>query len=303
MEWTIGSARITAIYEQPLENMEYLMPDVVPEKMLAVDWLSPHFVDQNGRMIAVIQCFMVEIGNKTLVVDTCVGDGKNLPLVPAWHRATTGFLERFRSAGFDPPEVDAVLCTHMHVDHVGWNTHWDGQVWRPTFPNARYLFSRREFEFWETFSTLHLAEADVKYERPSVPVMLQKTQINVHEDSIQPIFDAGLAELVDPPCELIPGVELFPTPGHTPGHVSVIIKSSGQGALITGDSFHHPCQIAYPAWASIADADQAASHATRTAVLEKLVGTSMLLFGTHFAEPTAGRIVRDGMAFRFDWAR
>lgn len=300
MHWDIGDARITAVVEQDLE-MDGLITKAKPEALAEIAWLRPHFVDEDGKLLGLVQCFVIELGGKVVVVDTCVGDHKDLPTDPNWHQKTFGLLEKFRASGFDPDTVDMVLCTHLHLDHVGINTQLIGGEWVPTFTNARYLFARTEFEYWKAE-----AEADpVDPETLDKPfdrfrAGFQNTQRFVHEQSVAPVMNAGLADLVDPPCEPLPGIHLVPSHGHTPGHVSVEIRSGGQAALITGDAFHHPCQIARHEWATVADFDRDASTETRLRMLEELEASGALMVGTHFAEPTAGRIVRDGDSWKLE---
>ena len=300
MHWQVGEARITAVVEQDLV-MDGLISKARPDALAEIAWLRPHFVDEAGRMLGLVQCFVIEIGGKLVVVDTCVGDEKDLPSDPAWNRKTFGLLGKFRAAGFDPEAVDLVLCTHLHLDHVGINTRLEGGEWVPTFPNARYLFARAEYEYWKAEAEaepVDPATLESNFERYRAG--FQRTQKCVHEQSVEPVMRAGLAELVDPPCEPIPGVHLVPTTGHTPGHVSVEIRSRGEAALITGDAFHHPCQIARAGWATVADFDREESSATRRRMLEELEASGALMLGTHFAEPTAGRVVRDGKSWRLE---
>jgi glyoxylase-like metal-dependent hydrolase (beta-lactamase superfamily II) len=174
-----------------------------------------------------------------------------------------------------------VLCTHLHVDHVGWNTMLVDGRWVPTFPRARYLMGRVEYEHWS---------------RPQG----RDDMVAVFGDSVRPVFDAGLVDLVETDARISEEIDLVPTIGHTPGHVSVRIRSRGEEALITGDFMHHPCQIAHPEWASTADSDAAMGVATRERMFEQLAGTPVLVIGTHFAGATAGRIVRDGATYRLD---
>jgi len=299
MQRALGSSRITSIREQDLTDIESLLPGATPEALDGVDWLRPHFIGADGVMLGLVQTFVVEHDGHLLVIDTCVGNGKDLPVRDEWSGLQTDFLAWFRSAGFDPTDVDVVLCTHMHLDHVGWNTSHDGHRWHPTFPNARYLFNRTEFEFWQADGSGPYVPAEGESERlTDMRRRFHQTQINVHRDSVQPIIDAGLAEFVEAPCEPLPGIRLVPTPGHTPGHVSVEITSEGSRALVTGDSFHHPCQIARPEWASVADSDRSASSATRLRVLADVADTDVVLIGTHFAEPVCGCVVRAGDSFR-----
>ena len=300
MQRLIGSSRITSIREQDLTGISELLHGATPEAIASIDWLRPHFVDADGVLLGLVQAFVLEHDGRLIVIDTCVGNGKDLPVVEEWTGLQTDFLDRFRAAGFDPEAVDVVLCTHLHLDHVGWNTYHDGERWQPTFPNARHLFNRTEYEFWQ-------GEADATYVRSAgepeqlvaVRRMFADTQVRVQRESVQPIVDAGLANFVEAPCELFPGLRLLPTPGHTPGHVSVEIVSDDARALITGDSFHHPCQMARPDWSALPDSDEVQSTATRRRLLEYAADIEVLVIGTHFAEPVCGRVAADGDSYRF----
>ena len=192
----------------------------------------------------------------------------------------TDFLEQFAKAGWTRDSVDAVVCTHLHVDHVGWNTMLEDGKWVPTFPRARYLIGRQEHAHWS-------AEGDAD-------------QQEILADSIKPVFDAGLAELVDMDHVISPELRLVPTPGHTPGHVSVAIESEGERALITGDFSHHPCQLAHPDWSPAFDSDPHAAADMRAKMFGEVADQPVLLIGTHYAGPTAGHVKRDGNAFRLE---
>jgi glyoxylase-like metal-dependent hydrolase (beta-lactamase superfamily II) len=192
------------------------------------------------------------------------------------------FLDDIAAAGYPRDSIDTVLCTHLHVDHVGWNTMLVDGKWQPTFPNARYLIGRKEWEHWRSEDAA------------------QRRGDDIIGDSVRPIFDAGLADLVEMNHVVGDGVWLEPTPGHTPGHVSVRISSRGEDAIITGDCMHHPCQIARPHWSSAADSDVDAARTTRLAFLERYADGPVLVIGTHFATPTAGHITRDGDVYRLD---
>ena len=280
--WQIGDVRITKIVEiEALGGMSFILPQAQPEAVKPLSWMVPHFMNEEGKLIASVHALVVETPTLTVVVDTCIGNDKERMPNKNWHKMQTRFLEDFRAAGFDPEKIDAVLCTHLHVDHVGWNTYWDGSAWKPTFPNARYLMAKHEFEYWE------------RHEDAVTPHQ-------VFLDSVAPVVEAGLVDLVEPTHQVCPEVSLVPTLGHTPGHVSVRIQSQGEEALITGDFLHHPCQMAHPEWASAVDYDAEASTATRWRMLEAYAGTDNLLIGTHFAGPTAGRVVKDGDVFRLD---
>ena len=278
--WSIGAAMITRIVEiEGPSPGTFLFEEATPERLLQHAWLKPRFLTDDGRTIGSIHAFVVESEGRTIVVDTCVGNDKQRGL-KNWHMRQGRFLADFAEAGFLRDEIDTVLCTHLHVDHVGWNTMRVEDRWVPTFPNARYLFSRKEWEHWS-----------------AAPAGADR---DVQDDSVRPIFDAGLADLVEMDHRVTDGVRLVPTPGHTPGHVSVRIVSRGEEAVITGDLMHHPVQCAEPAWASRFDVDAAAARRTRLQFLEAHADRPVLVLGTHFATPTAGRVVRDGAVFRFD---
>ena len=277
--WQVGGVRITRIVEiEGPSPGTFLFAEATPERLLQHAWLRPHFLAEDGRTLGSIHAFVIESAGRTIVVDTCVGNDKPRT-VKAWNLRTGRFLEDLAEAGFPRERVDVVLCTHLHVDHVGWNTMLAGGRWVPTFPNARYLFTRREWEHWSR--------------EPAPP------DGDVQGDSVRPIVEAGLADLVETDHAVTPEVRLEPTPGHTPGHVSVRVASRGAEAVITGDLMHHPVQCAEPGWASRFDVDPAAARATRRAFLARCAGRPVLVLGTHFATPTAGRIVADGAAWRF----
>ena len=279
MRWKIGAATITRVVEiEGASPCTFFFRDAKPEQLLQHAWLQPNFLTEDGRMRASIHCFVIESGGKVIVVDTCVGNDKPREL-KSWNMRQGRFLEDLAEAGFARERVDTVVCTHLHVDHVGWNTMLKDGNWTPTFPNARYLFGKTEWEHWEN-----------EAEGPDRAV---------RNDSVRPILDAGLAELVAMDHRLTSEVFLEPTPGHTPGHVSVRVSSKGEEAVITGDLMHHPVQCAEPGWASNFDADPEAARRTRREFLERYADQPVLVLGTHFATPTAGKIVRDAERFRF----
>lgn len=280
LSWQVGAVKITRIVELTTASLgPHLLPQATPELMLAVPWLKP-FIDEQGRIILSMHALVIEADEKLIVVDTCIGNDKERAY-PRWHQMQTNFLERFEAQGFDPDAVDVVLCTHMHVDHVGWNTRWQDDGWQPTFSNARYLYAQEEWAHWQT------------EEQEYGPVV---------EDSVQPIFDAGLADVVPSNHQVSNAVRLISTPGHTPGHVSVGVESQGQSALITGDMIHHPCQILHPKWSSLADVDGNLGVVTRDAFLAQYGDTETLIIGTHFATPTAGYVVSSDAGYVFSYA-
>ena len=233
-----------------------------------------------------IHCFVIESDGRRIVVDTCVGNDK-VRQSPAWHMLSGPFLRDLAAAGFPPESIDTVLCTHLHVDHVGWNTRRVDGRWVPTFPNARYLFARTEWDHWSGEARARAAAG-----RPDVELD------DILGDSVRPILDAGLADLVDTDHRLTDAVRLEPTPGHTPGHVSVRIDSDGERAVITGDLMHHPIQCSEPDRAVLFDTDAELARATRRRFLACCAQDRSLVLGTHFAHPTAGRVVAAGEAWR-----
>ncbi|HEV7762380.1 MAG TPA: MBL fold metallo-hydrolase [Acidimicrobiales bacterium] len=286
--WTVGDVRITSIVEAQTDGIppQFFFPEATEELLQRHDWLVPRFADAHGRMHLRVQAFVVETGGRTLVVDPCVGNGKTRSLV-FWHQQDWPFMTRFRAAGFDPADVDLVVHTHLHADHVGWDTHLDEGRWVPTFGRARHLYVQRELD-WLTSLTAAPSGGSVGVD-------------GVYDDSIGPIFDAGLADIVEPDAELGHGVRLEATEGHTPGHVSLWVESEGQVALLTGDFLHHPVQCAEPSWAEIGDTDPDRARATRRGLLKRAADEEVLFLGTHFPTEPGGRVVPapDGDAWRF----
>jgi glyoxylase-like metal-dependent hydrolase (beta-lactamase superfamily II) len=286
--WQIGKVRITQVVEiGPVPTSpRFLFADPPAGLVARHAWLKPHFADEHGKLLMSIHCFVIESAGKRIVVDTCVGNHKQRQN-PAWHQLNGPFLQRLSDAGFAPQTIDTVLCTHLHVDHVGWNTRWVDGRWLPTFANARYLFARKEWAHW---SQLAETAAPAGGAAPD----------DVLGDSVRPIIDAGLAELVDTDHRLSDEVWLEPTPGHTPGHVSVRIQSEGQRAVITGDLMHHPIQCSEPDCAVLFDTDGALARSTRRHFLAACAAERTLVLGTHFAHPTAGHVVPAGAVWQFE---
>jgi glyoxylase-like metal-dependent hydrolase (beta-lactamase superfamily II) len=270
-QWQIGNIKITRVVEmQVAGGSQFILPDATREACLPIDWMAPHFMDAEGNLIMSIHALVVDTGDARIVVDTCIGNDKQRS-IPNWTNLQTSFLSDLEAAGYPRESIDIVLCTHLHVDHVGWNTMLVDGEWVPTFPNARYLLAEKEWAYWD-------ANED---EEVYGPVMA---------DSVRPVVEAGLVDFIDWEHQVTPEIRLEPTPGHTPGHVSIHIESDGAEALITGDCIHHPCQMTRTDWCSSADYDQAMGRATREGLLERYVDQDILIIGTHFATPTAGHI-------------
>jgi glyoxylase-like metal-dependent hydrolase (beta-lactamase superfamily II) len=282
MKWTIGDVTVTKIVELEVTGgSRFLLPQATPEAVLPIAWLRPHFADDAGRLRMSIHSFVVEAPGRRIVVDTCLGNDKQGRRIPHWNDRDGPFLADLAAAGFAAESIDTVLCTHLHVDHVGWNTRLVDGKWVPTFPGARYLMGRAEYEHWRSVA-----------DRPDMAAVMA--------DSVTPIVEAGLATMVETNFRICDEISLVPTLGHTPGHVSVMIQSRDQQALITGDFMHHPCQIAHPEWGTLADSDVDQAIETRRRMFRRLAGTPVLVIGTHFAGATAGRLVTDGDSYRLD---
>lgn len=280
--WTIGDVRVTSVIELDQHwKFAWLLPDVDQAAIDAVGWLQPNFVDEKGKMILRIQALVVESQGQRIIVDTCVGNEKDRP-TPLFDKLQTTFFDDLVGAGFGPETIDQVICTHLHVDHVGWNTTLVDGAWVPTFPEARYLFGRVEYEHW-------MANDD------------SSVYGDVMADSVTPIVDAGLATMVESDHSLTDEVFLEPTPGHTPGHHSIRISSGGQQAVVTGDMVHHPIQLHRPEYASSADTDSAAAIKMRRESFARWEADNALVIGTHFSGPGAGHLVAEGDGWRYDF--
>jgi glyoxylase-like metal-dependent hydrolase (beta-lactamase superfamily II) len=278
--WKIGRVKVSRVVEMVMPiPPTMLLPEATPENLVPMHaWLKPHFLHDDDRVPLSIHTFLIESDGARILVDTCIGNDKPRDF-PEWNNRQSDFLAQLAARGAPADAVDLVLCTHLHVDHVGWNTRLVDNRWVATFPNARYLFGRQEWDFWKNEVDPFGREA--------------------RGDSIEPILAAGLADLVETNHRLTSEVSLVATPGHTPGHVSVLIESAAERAVITGDLFHHPCQFARPTWQDTADVDTVQAARTRQSFMKRF-SEGTLVLGTHFASPTGGRIVRDGQFYRFD---
>lgn len=240
-----------------------------------LDWLQPYFLDAEKRMLLSIHTFLMRTKHHTIVIDTCVGTDKQGLAFSQWNgRQSSTYLRDLAAVGCAPESVDYVFCTHMHLDHTGWNTRLQDGRWVPTFPNAKYLFNKREWEHWKDDPT--------------------PTDQAVVQQNVLPIIEAGQVEWVDNEWGIDDEVMLLPTPGHTPGHCSVRMRSNGQEAIITGDMMVHPVQVAEPHWSQQADSDKALAISTRTQFVDQYCDTNTLILGTHFNTPTGVHIVSKG---------
>jgi glyoxylase-like metal-dependent hydrolase (beta-lactamase superfamily II) len=278
----LGAATVARIEESFFSNFKAdtffadWRPDVVEEHRR---WLIPnHYIESRGTLNFSIHSWLIRTANHTVLVDTCVGNGKRSDM-PGWHMKSWPYLERLAAAGVTPEQVDFVLCTHMHADHVGWNTRLENGRWVPTFPNARYVFSKTEFDAYSAISR------EAEDGRPSF------------EDSVLPVVAAGRAQMVSGAHALEDGFLIEPAPGHTPGHVTIKLDAGSDRAIFTGDILHHALQVYYPHWSSESCADPEQARVTRRRVLEYCADSGALLMPTHFGAPHVCRVERRGDSF------
>jgi len=269
--------RILEIYG-PFLEAEVLFPGAGPDVARIIEAHAPGSIEAaTGKMILPVQGFLLKTPDHVVLVDACVGNDKSVPHLPEWHqRKGTRFMVALSAAGVGPADVDYVLCTHLHPDHVGWNTQLVDGRWVPTFPNARYL----------------MPAADVAY--------YAANPNETYEESVLPVIAAGQAEEVGPDHALGDLIDLIPTPGHTPGHVSVRVRSGGAEVVITGDALHSSAQCWHPEWHFRFDGDGAQAAVSRRVLLESVSESGARVLGSHFCLPSLGRVRAEGAAFAWD---
>ncbi|QFZ17806.1 MBL fold metallo-hydrolase [Saccharothrix syringae] len=254
------------------------------------DWLAPDFWDpRTDGCRSAVQTWLLRSEGRTILVDTGVGKHKERPYAPVWSRLDTGFLDTLEAAGVRPEEVDVVVNTHLHLDHVGWNTRLDGRTWVPTFPNATYLVPRRDFDFWDPAG--------------GHPSRLGRGNQNVFEDSVAPVHEAGLTLLWDDSHRIDANLRLELAPGHTPGSSVLRLESGGDRALFVGDLVHTALQVVEPDTNSCFCEDPAAARATRRRLLGEAADRTALVFPAHFGGHGAVQVKRAGTGFAIEgWA-
>lgn len=282
---TIGDVTIHRIVEQEggFFPVREFLPTLTAE-MLAENrhWLQPTYVDAQDRIVLCIQSYVVETPHHKILIDSCVGNHKPRPSRKFWDQMTSDRYEKnLAAAGLSFDDIDVVMCTHLHVDHVGWNTRLENGRWVPTFPNARYLFSQKELAFWtERHAT-----------KPETCVWI--------EDSVLPIVAAQRADQVSSDHALDDTVRLIPTPGHTIDHFSVVVGKPGADAVITGDMVHSPLQAKYPEMGMFSDYSSRQAGETRRRIFGCYCDTSTIFCTAHLPSPSIARIGQDGNGFRF----
>jgi glyoxylase-like metal-dependent hydrolase (beta-lactamase superfamily II) len=278
--------------ERLLFEPNWLYPDVSAELVQRnKNWLDERFIESaTDRLVVSMQSFVVQTSRHNILVDTCTGNGKRRPANAWQHQLNTPYLQMLAAAGFRPQDIDVVLCTHLHSDHVGWNTQFEGGRWVPTFPKATYLFCAEDFD---ALNRRHQADK------------AQPALYGAFADSVLPIIDARQAMLVEMDHVIEQdgddGVWLEPMPGHTAGHVGVNVRAGGLHVLLVGDVLHHPIQLAEPGLTTRSDADPAEALATRRRLLNAYADTQTIVLPAHFPTPTAGRIISWGETYRFRW--
>jgi len=285
----VGDIRIDRVLEveQPYFELGFLLPGAPPDLIAEnADWLKPHFVDPaDDRLILAFQTFVIRTGRHTILVDTCTGNDKERPQRPNWHRQKHDYLGRLRALGVAPEAVDFVFCTHLHADHVGWNTKLEDGRWVPTFPKARYVFAKREYDHWERVHRAIVASGGEPLSHGSFA------------DSVLPVVEAKRAVFVESDHEFEAGIHLEPAYGHTPGNCVLHAARGGQRAVFIGDVMHTAAQLAQPTLSSRFCEDPVLSARTRIALCERHAETGAIVLACHFPTPTVGRIRRHRTGF------
>lgn len=278
---SFGPARITAIGDlDPFAlPIDLLFPGHSVETLRPHEAaLAPHHVNfDNGQILLGVQSHLLQIGSLNILIDTCIGEHKQRPRRADWHeRAATGYLERLAAAGLSPDDIDIVMCTHLHADHIGWNTRRIDGRWVPTFRKARYLIGRSEFDHWQA-------------EEEKAPASHNHGSF---ADSVMPLIEAGVVEFVEDGFELCKGAKLMTLPGHTMGQLGLCLCHRQEKAFFCADAVHSPVQVFHPDWASRFCSDPQAAISTRRGLFERAADSSALLMPAHLRHFSAMRIRR-----------
>jgi glyoxylase-like metal-dependent hydrolase (beta-lactamase superfamily II) len=274
--------------EEPAFVATQLIPSATKEALDPYrSWLEPNALDPaTGLLILPIQTYVVRTRHHNILIDTCLGEDKTVRWHQPWHKMRDlSFLQDLAVLGLRPEDIHYVMCTHLHGDHVGWNTRLIGGRWVPTFPNARYVISHSELDYFRAFN--RMASAD-EYEE-------------CIDESVLPIVEAGQAVLVGNDFALDDEVWIEPMPGHTPGHYGVRLRSNGAEGVMIGDLMHSPVQCAEPDWHAGSDLEPAVARQSRRQFLEAVADTDTLVLTAHFPSPSIGHIRRHAAAFRFNY--
>lgn len=283
----IGRVQIDRLTESegPFAQADFLLPDIDLSLLEEhAHWLSPLFVEnETKKVIMSFHSLVIRTPQHVILVDCCVGNDKDRPLRPGWHQQQFPYLARLAELGLSPDDIDFVFCTHLHADHVGWNTRLIDGRWVPTFPNARYIFAKTEYDYWDSANRTHTGDTPLNH--------------GCFGDSVQPIIDANQAELVADHYQFDDTIWFEPAPGHTPGLIIVHVRDGNEHAVLTGDVMHTPIQLANPELSSRFCLDPKLSRVTRKNLIERFADTDTLILPGHFPAPTAGHIVPMGNSF------
>ena len=282
LKFNVGDLSIHRIVEQEttflpaLDLFPALSPDVLAQNK---EWLrQAGAIDDNDTLILCFQSYVVRTPHHTILIDSCIGNDKPRPLRPKWNMKTDDtYMRALNAAGFSAGDIDFVMCTHLHVDHVGWNTKLEGGRWVPTFPKARYVFGKTEYDYW---TEQHA-----------------KTPVPPFGDSVLPVVEAKRAEIVRDDFAVGDHLRILPAPGHTPGHIAFAFGRAKDDAVFVGDMMHSPLQLQYPDLSPRFDVDPVQAATTRKTFLERYCGTDTLCCTAHFPSPSAGKIRRKGNGF------
>lgn len=287
MHWLqIGNIAVTRIIEieEPFLVPDKMFAEATPEAIAPYrSWLEPRALcPQTGKLILPIQSYLIRTERHLALVDTCVGNHKSLAGFKRWAgRDDPTYLRTLHAAGVAPEEIDFVFCTHLHLDHCGWHTELRDGRWRPTFPNARYIFAKEEYAY-----------AERQYRERGDPVFVE---------NVVPVMEAGRGVLVDTDYSVDDTLYLESTPGHTPGHCAIKLKSRAESGVVTGDLIHSPLQCPHPEWNFLFDDQPALARTTRRRFLERYADTSTLILATHFPSPSIGWLRSAGNAFHYEY--
>jgi len=288
---SVGEATILQIEEsvQPSFIPQQLLPDCNEEALAKhMHWMSPlHYDRDAGKFRTSVRSYLVRTGGHVILIDCCGGNHKNRPYFPRFHQREHNWLDRLAAASVKPEQVDYVMCTHLHADHVGWNTMLRDGRWQPSFPNAKYIAHRAELDRWNPKHASHRFSPHNEF---------------TWEDSVLPVIEAGQSVAVDDGYELDEMLTVEPTPGHTLAHIAIRLRSKDKQAVFSGDVMHVPLQVHYPHWGTSLDDDPALGVRSRLALLEAAVENRTLLLPTHFV-PGNGCFIRHtrGEGFAFEW--
>lgn len=301
--YRVGDAVITRIDELTLATVQFgtLYPGAEPEAIERHrgQLEAGSFDPETGTLIQSIHAWLVRTPRHTILIDTATGNDKPRPDMPMLDRLSGPFLARLAAAGVMPEDVDYVLLTHLHADHVGWNTHLVEGRWMPTFPKATYIFSRLEQVYGQSLAD-GVEPPEPARPDPALGPAVRRPADRVYDDSVRPVIEAGLTRLVTVDGgEILEGISFLPTPGHSVDHASIRLISCGEQALFAGDVMHHPVQVYEPSLNSCFCEFPEAASRSRAFILESAAESGATIFTSHFAQSSAGRISRSGE--RFSW--